>query len=277
MKMKKTKIICFLAALLLSGCASEPKIFGYNYNAIATDPVYPNGSNAKKFAKAMLLDDLDDDGDNYKIYAAYGVTQQQTFRTKLKKPVRIKDIENAKKIEGRNPIDLGQIGLGMVINPVFGFFALDTRSQKEKAFPYESSIKIAHWNEQLSSHQQLIAQRNLIAPIFKRHLDGPMKDIAPASGLTNCDKGIDIVTIPLGMKSETEYKTVNKPPFENKQYLNLFSSNRCYLMAHDTGKYLPQFIEISKDLGRTYAMYLPATLKSEPMILHDGKVMKFRM
>lgn len=273
--MKKTKIICFLAALLLSGCASEPKIFGYDDNALAVDPVYGSGSEAKKYAKAMLLD-VDDEGGNYKIYAAHGVTQQQTFRTKLKEPVRIKDIENAKKIEGRNPIDLGEIGLGMAINPVFGFFALDTRSPEEKKIPLESAIVIAHWNEEISSFKQLIAQRNSLEPILGRYLNNSMLEISHQKGL-NCGKVGNIYVASVGMKSETEFKTVNKPPFDNKQYLNIFYSDRCYLMAHDTGKYLPQFIEISKDLGRTYAMYLPATLKSEPMILHDGKVMKFRM
>lgn len=275
MKMKKTKIIFFLAALLLSGCASEPKMFGYRHNVNAVESVYASGSEAKKYAKSMLLD-VDDEGDNYKLYAAYGVTQQQTFRTKLKEPVRIKDIENAKKIEGRNPIDLGQIGLGMAINPVFGFFAFDTRSPEERAIPIESAIMIGHWNKQPSSLQQLIKQRDVVlGPVFNRHLGDLLKEIAPIKGLNCKYPRLDPYT--MGQKSESEFDSVYKPPFENEKYLNLFMENDCYLMVYETGKYLPQFVEISKELGPTYAMFLPATLKSEPMILHDGKVMKFRM
>ncbi|WP_338885829.1 hypothetical protein [Xenorhabdus sp. TH1] len=276
MKVKVAKTIYLLAAVLLSGCASEPKMFGYRHNVKAVDPVYASGSEAKKYAKAMFLD-IDDDGDNYKLYAAYGVTGQQTYRTKLKEPVRITDIKDAKKIEGRNPIDLGQVGLGIAINPVFGLLAFDTRSPEEKMIPIESTIIISHWDKHPSSLQQLIEQRNVeMNPLFYSHLGGILKEISPVYGL-NCEHP-QVQPYTMGQKSEIDFDSVYKPPFENEKYLTMFIVGDCYLMAYETGegKYLSKFIDISKELGPTYAMYLPATLNSEPLVLHDGKVMKFR-
>ncbi len=89
--MKSCKMITgILFSLVLSGCANNENS-NWIYNNEASKPVVENGSEALKIAKSIGLNNLDDDADNYTIFAVLVPSQKGNSLKKIKEPIVVND------------------------------------------------------------------------------------------------------------------------------------------------------------------------------------------
>ncbi|MBI6529992.1 hypothetical protein JEP40_12810 [Proteus vulgaris] len=279
--MKSCKMITgILFSLVLSGCANNENS-NWIYNNEASKPVVENGSEALKIAKSIGLNNLDDDADNYTIFAVLVPSQEGNSLKKIKEPIVVSDTKGMDQLreiisQSKNAVNVVDLTLAATVNPVFGLLAFDTSTPEERAPMMEGRLLVTEWGSTPLSFSDQLLKSKRINSVFDKYLSNAIKaEVAGNVLACNAAKFVS-VTENRNISDQNLYVNVHQAPFTNLKYSYNYTDHECVHYLHDTGRYEEEFKKISVELGPETVLFLPSNLKSEPKIIRNGQVYKFR-
>ncbi|MBP6082181.1 MAG: hypothetical protein KA732_12990 [Providencia sp.] len=267
-------------SLVLSGCANNENS-NWIYNNEASKPVVENGSEALKIAKSIGLNNLKDDGDNYTIFAVLVPSQKGNSLKKIKEPIVINDTKGMDQLreitlQSKNAVNVVDLTLAATVNPVFGLLDFDTSTPEERAPMMEGRLLVTVWGATPLSFNDQLLKAKRINSVFDKYLSNAIKSEVAGNVLAcNAAKFVS-VTESRNISEQNLYVNVHQAPFTNLKYSYNYTDHECIHYLHDIGKYEEEFKQISVELGPETVLFLPSNLISEPKILRNGQVYKFR-
>ncbi|UDQ77958.1 hypothetical protein LJQ72_10585 [Pectobacterium brasiliense] len=252
----KTQTIGLLAAVIVqSGCASnQPPI-----------PVDQNPSVALKFARAMDLMVITDEGDNYLIY------------NKLSDSKHIYPLEN--------PVRAGQVGqiksagngmadviAGVVTNttaiPLIGVL-----TARGPAAIMDGVPRVGSWtsNDQYKDGKEIVNIVKASLPLMDGYKDSEICNEASTDvWYMNKHRGTD------GKPVDLNPERLPKPPIKSAAMLKPFGLPLCFFYVASKPSNQKHFIEMSAKLGEQRALFIPGYEGHPPYIYHNGKTLEFK-
>ncbi|MBN3062867.1 hypothetical protein H5A21_01890 [Pectobacterium aquaticum] len=256
MKIKTPTIGLLAAVIMLSGCASnQPPI-----------PVDQNPSTALKFARAMDLMVITDEGDNYLIYNKLSDSKRIY---PLEKPVRAEQIGQIKSTGNGMADVIAGVVTNTTVVPLIGVL-----TARGPAAIMDGVPRVGSWtnNDQYKDGKEIVDIIKNSLPLMDGYKDSKAcSESGTSVSYMNKHRGID------GKPVDLNPERLPKPPIgTSTALLKPFGFSPCFFYLASKPSNQNRLLEMSVKLGDNRALFIPGYEEHQPYIYHNGKMLEFK-
>lgn len=256
MKIKTQKIGLLAAVIVLSGCASnQPPI-----------PVDQNPSTALKFARAMDLMVITDEGDDYLIY---NQLMDSNHIYPLEKPVRAGQAGKIQKAGNGMADAIAGLVTNTTVVPLIGVL-----TARGPATVMDGVPRVGSWttDDQYRDGKEIVDIVKNSLPLMEGYKDSKA---CAESGMSvsymNKHRGVD------GKPVDLNPERLPKPPIDSATVLlKPFGFSPCFFYVASKPSNQKRLVDMSVKLGEQRALFIPGYEGHPPYIYHNGKTLEFK-